>query len=1434
MTHTPEQSSSTSGGLLFDTEQHAQLVAAHQHSVNTDLPDDVSPVERILRNGLPVATKVRWQPLRVGLVNLYLFQDEVFPFADGRLLLRGDNGAGKSRVLALTLPLLLDGRLHPTRVEPDRDANRQVAWNLLMDEHQDRTGYTWIEFGRLDDDGRQHFLTLGLGMRGVRGRGITDHWMFVTSQRVGQQLSLITSEKRVLTKRLLQEAVGELGQVFESSTDYRRAVDEALFRLNERYDALQDLLLQLRQPQLAKKLDLDGLEKALREAMPPISPTLLSDAADAFRSLDQERETLFGLQQSRSTVQEFLKPYRRHLRLGIRRAAGRLRTRHSRFEQAGKELRDAEQQKQQSDAEVARVTAELAALAARQKATAAALQSLRADPAMKLAERLNTARQLHDFATEAMTTARSAADRVAREINEARLESEAADEEAKRLIDRATKFHEVAARAAVPQVLQRLHVERFESLLPDTSLAREGSQGGDDLQADVAGTDQRGLSDSGEIPSREAIDEIETQLTDRVAHWLRTGQHLAELTERVDVASEALRSAVRRLDDAQNRQQSAADQLVNAQAGVEAVRDTLWMDIERWHTVAASLGVTVPHFDELEDRWKDWARTLTGPSPAAAAADSGLRVFSQAIAAERSALQQRSEDIDAEQTVLNDEQQRLLDGEPIRPAPPLTRDPAVRTGRAGAPLWELIDFAPSVPHDERCGWEAALQASGLLDAWLNPDGSVVDAGTHDTILSITDDAIPDPDRRLTRVLSPSGDCRARDVAADVVTAVLDRVGAGVDGGRVWVNSTGNWRNGPLSGCWSKPIPQFIGSDVRAAYRERRLTDIAAELTRLVTESTRIEAQLAELQQRQDQADRHRDALLDDGSLRTAVAQRDAAEQQVNEARHHVREAAEHERIVRRQRDDAAAVRDSTARDVGLSDWAEKPSELLLRLETYGSQLANAVDACRAAVSAMERLQRCRDHEARKQTEQSDHIAQLRRAELTEAQRRSSLEELQQTVGADAKEITQRITDREAEQRQLELQQEQSGSALRIADKAAAGLEVKLRSLTERIQQEDIFRRDAAEGLSELVRLKLLPSADDRLVDVITAPASLTAAVDLARQIEKLSWNVADIDNDDAWKRSQTQIYNALEPLKGRLTSFNMNAEPEFVGENLCYVLIRHQAAAVTPDQLVKRLDAEVEEHERVLSENERQILEKHLLGEVAGEMHERMQQARELVESMNSEVSNRPMRTGMQMRFRWEVDSEGPAGLSAACQVLSTASATWSDDDRRELGDFLQQQIAVSREREDAGSRQEQLATALDYRRWHRFRIDRRSGPDQDWKPLTRRTYGSGSGGEKAIALTLPQVAAAAAYYRTADPLAPRLILMDEVFAGISSNNRAACMELLTAFELDVVMTSESEWGCYSTVPQLAICQLTRVPDLAAIDNTVFVWNGRECVESQG
>jgi hypothetical protein len=57
---------------------------------------------------------------------------------------------------------------------------------------------------------------------------------------------------------------------------------------------------------------------------------------------------------------------------------------------------------------------------------------------------------------------------------------------------------------------------------------------------------------------------------------------------------------------------------------------------------------------------------------------------------------------------------------------------------------------------------------------------------------------------------------------------------------------------------------------------------------------------------------------------------------------------------------------------------------------------------------------------------------------------------------------------------------------------------------------------------------------------------------------------------------------------------------------------------------------------------------------------------------------------------------------------------------------------------------------------------------------------------------------------------------------------RAQCMGVLTQFDLDVVMTSENEWGCYPTVPGLGIYHLTAVPGIDAVAATHWIWNGTE------
>jgi len=132
----------------------------------------------------------------------------------------------------------------------------------------------------------------------------------------------------------------------------------------------------------------------------------------------------------------------------------------------------------------------------------------------------------------------------------------------------------------------------------------------------------------------------------------------------------------------------------------------------------------------------------------------------------------------------------------------------------------------------------------------------------------------------------------------------------------------------------------------------------------------------------------------------------------------------------------------------------------------------------------------------------------------------------------------------------------------------------------------------------------------------------------------------------------------------------------------------------------------------------------------------------------------------------------------------------------------------------------------LDYRRWHRFVVQMR-GPGGEWVTVTRRQHGAKSGGEKAIVLHLPLFAAAAAHYRAA-PSAPRLILLDEVFIGVDQVNRGQLLDVLAAFDLDLMLTSDQEWCTYPELDGIAIHQMITGAEDGddAVTTARFVWTG--------
>jgi uncharacterized protein (TIGR02680 family) len=733
-------------------------------------------------------------------------------------------------------------------------------------------------------------------------------------------------------------------------------------------------------------------------------------------------------------------------------------------------------------------------------------------------------------------------------------------------------------------------------------------------------------------------------------------------------------------------------------------------------------------------------------------------------------------------------------------------------------LWKLCGFRDEVPVEDRAGFEAALEAAGLLDAWVTPEGGLVDAATGDTIFAADDRSGREG---LNRVLRPESEL------AEVVQAILGRIGQREGEGSTWITSDGRWHHGLLQGAWAKPAAEFLGHAAREQARHRRIAELETALAELDVVIETLKADLRRIGDRNSLLSEEQKRAPSTMALQRAAHTLESAVSASGEARERLDEADLQASRARDAENAARAERDRDAADLGLSNWKEPEALATLESLLNGVRISAIKywSACEALARARTALRKAEAREQDAQIALTAANAQYNEARRLAAEAEARYATLHNTFGETAEQVLQRLAAVRAEIVSLERNQKST-------DGRVTGLRVERMSLEkdeERILAErtshEQARAEAVRRLQLFAEKRLLEEAGENLQPERTELAP-NPAVELARRIEQALEAISSEEAD--WIRAQSGIQHQFSDLNDQLGMRGYHPQAELVDEGVFAVTCAFHGKAHTMIALQQSISGEMASREQMLDAREREIIENHLIGEVATELQTLIRDGEDWVTVANGELDRQPASSGIKLRFVWEVNAEAADGLDAARRQLLKTTTAWSPAERDSIGRFLHGRINAARVAEEAASWQDHLRTALDYRAWHRFGIMRFQ--DGQWKKLTKQTHGTGSGGEKALTLTLPQFAAAAAHYRSAAPFAPRLILLDEVFIGIDAPTRARLMGLINSFDLDFMMTSEREWGCYPTLPALAICQLASRPDSPAVHVTRWVWNGRKLV----
>ncbi|MFE6337318.1 TIGR02680 family protein [Streptomyces sp. NPDC057806] len=1377
----------------------------------------------------------RYRLHRAGILNVWQYDRQEFAFGDGRLLLRGKNGAGKSKALEMLLPYLLDG---DARALDATGTGRTTLLWLMLDgfEQTNRLGYLWVEFAYTDEDGNDRHLTLGAAVRASQSTRTAKPFFFITPLRVGQELHLAPAGQPLPLDQL--KALVGPENITDRAVEHRARVARRLFGLTDpaRYRNLLHLLHRLRRPTIGDRIDSGGLVSVLAETLPALDDDVVEKVARNLDDLDTVRTHLARLEGTDEALRTFLTGYRGYLHGALRRRADEL---------DGELGRLAEQRRLADEAvkKVARLrtseeelTARLDVLNAEADAAETDLAALHASAAYRslqeLGEKRATVTALHSAAAaafKALRQAHSTQEETGRRLTEeaGRLGGELADlstthgellREAERSgLDPvhlgepgAVTVTPIAAAAATELTSPDgdFHLVRHSEVLTVDTESCAGALESWDTQLDAAGPVVRNRA--------RAVTEV-TALIDKAQQAQHRAHQADSARERLEEQLDEAREQVERRREETAREGEAYASAVRT--WTQRLRSLTGVALDDVHALAAHDPAEGPLPAHVPDEVADTARSVVEPWLEELGEQRDARALAIGeLAAERDRLRRERNDWEAR-----------TDPEPA----PSPHRSASRTLGTGAPLYRLIDFADDLAPTARAGLEAALEASGLLDAWVCADGTVVDPATRDTLLTPgTPPAGPTVADVLHPVTAPDSGVTTEQVERVLHAVALVTEGATGTTAESALGTDGSWKLGVARGRHTKQTAEYVGAEVRAETRRRALAELDRQLKRLAEELTQHENDLRILTEHRTQvadALRHPPTarLLTDAWARTTEAER-TADVLAGKASAAAREAEQVRAFAVAARREAEAT--ASANDLPVDPAALGSVRLCLdRLDTGIQRLRRRLRVVGSSVDAHRQsgvdYQRALTSTREAESDYSEPLARLDTA-------RRTVRALEEALDAPEQEILAR---EDEAKRRLDAVRRQLPGAER--DLSAVHDERVRAEEDERVRRQALATQEGEAAAS-----------GRRLRTALSLPGvTRGAGIDLSTQEEGSEGHVSDDGVRDrttalrplveavrrcldAERRdiSDTALLNRHTELRDKLSGGYDATLEEHDGIKVCRLVDDHGPHDVAT--VGERIAAEAADARQRLTDREREVFQRFLTGELGDHLSGQVLAAGALVAALNGTLSTVRTSHGLGVTLDWKLADGVEADVKAAVDLLRSPSGLRTHEQSERLRDVLQRRIEDARRADPGASYAAHLRTALDYRDWFTFTpwvVD-------DAAPSSRRKLSGRTGlsqGEQRVLSYLVLFAAAAAHFTSlaeSAPHAPRLILLDDAFAKVDEPTHARLGRILVDLDLDFVLTSERLIGNWPDVPSLHIYECLRDPHVRGVATLHYTWNGRQ------
>jgi hypothetical protein len=325
-----------------------------------------------------------------------------------------------------------------------------------------------------------------------------------------------------------------------------------------------------------------------------------------------------------------------------------------------------------------------------------------------------------------------------------------------------------------------------------------------------------------------------------------------------------------------------------------------------------------------------------------------------------------------------------------------------------------------------------------------------------------------------------------------------------------------------------------------------------------------------------------------------------------------------------------------------------------------------------------------------------------------------------------------------------------------------------------------------------------------------------------------------------------QLYEVVSSNKGYLIDYQPKTETIFKYEQSddqnknkimesavrTDIKIKFNKKNVSLYQLIIYLNNSLEEQSLLISEKEREVFEDTLINTLSSKINAKIYKAKGWVKEIDSLMKNMNTSSGFKLYLTWkskQAAGEGEIDIKELTDILSTPHFMTEKQRERVSQHFkekLKMQKRVAGKDGNIRNYHSIIREVLDYREWFEFQLSF-STPIKNRRELTDNEFFQLSGGERAMAMYVPLFAAVNARYNGTDKKdIPRIISLDEAFAGVDEKNISSMFSLLEQLNLDYVLNSQVLWGTYESVKNLSIYELIRDGE-ELVFPIRYTWNGK-------